>query len=142
MNNERDSLERRRNLLKTVAHDAKGPTRRSNISQLSSGTGGGNIPRYDGQKPQTAQYNTARGSFFNQRFQNQLGASRPTQPTNNNAFSGNGLNEMFDTSLIESNNASLFDTNRPVLNGDAPSIFQYLQNGMNMPGVGQNSMIE
>ena len=54
--------------MKTVAYDAKGPQRRNNISQLSSGTGGGNIPRYDAQKPSTANYNTARGSFFNQRF--------------------------------------------------------------------------
>ena len=48
-----------------MAKDARGPNRRNNISQLSSGTGGGYIPRFEGVKPSTASYNTARGSFFN-----------------------------------------------------------------------------
>lgn len=44
MNIDRESLERRRTILKTVAQDAKGPSRRNNLSELSNGTGGGNIP--------------------------------------------------------------------------------------------------
>ena len=64
--NDREALEKRRLLLKTVAHDAKGPMRRKNISQLSKGTGGGPVPTFDSDSlPQSATYNTARGSFFN-----------------------------------------------------------------------------
>ncbi len=67
INNERESCIMRRALLMPVNNDAVGETRRRNISQLSSGIGGGDPPFIHpaAAKPMTAQYNTARGSYFN-----------------------------------------------------------------------------
>ena len=48
---------------------------------------------------------------------------------------------MFDTSLIGSGDASMFDTNRLVMNGNAPSIFEYIQKDPNNPLIGISSML-
>lgn len=69
INNERDAIDMRRQLVQTVQHDAKGPNRRLNISQISNGTGGRIVPPIHGiSKPSTAAYNTARGSSYNATF--------------------------------------------------------------------------
>jgi len=66
---ERTSIDKRRELVKSIANDITGEKRRRNIETLMNGTGGGDVPTFIGNKPQTASYGTARGSKFNQKFQ-------------------------------------------------------------------------
>jgi len=59
--------------LKRVNLDVTGAdARKRTISTLLSGTGGGYIPSIRGGKPQTAAYNTARGSDFNRKMRGMM----------------------------------------------------------------------
>ena len=149
INNEREAIDMRRQLVQTVQHDAKGPHRRMNISQISYGTGGRIVPPIPGfGKPQTAAYNTARGSSYNATFRgDQVRCNtvmeEPNHP-NLQSFSNDlrGLsqdksrpNKLYQTqrdfeaqdttildSLMDSNSNSVFQN---------PSVVQYIQSKNN-----------
>lgn len=129
LDQERSHLQKKRQFLQTVNHEAAGATRRRNISVLRSGTGGGTLPKMSGKKPQTVAYNTARGSSYNKKLKD-YNRSQLGQGYSSGADE-DGIKRLVDSTDYGTTH-EMKSTQRGVSSfNDGPSLLQYVRNANN-----------